>query len=275
MFSRLKEARNVKDVDVLVLGTSHAYRGYDTRIFAQAGYRTFNFGSSIQTALQTELLLERYLDSIRPKRVIFDVNPLIFGNDGSESAADVISNDRIDWRTVEMAVKVNKFKVYNTLLFGIYRQLTGFNSHIEESRVFAHDHYIPGGFVETRLDRNRSPRKRLQPAAYKFSENQLEAFDRILKMLKDRKIPFVLAQAPIAEVLYRSKTNNAYVDSLISAKGRYYNFNGKLQLDYTLDFFDNDHLSQRGVEKFNAALIATLKADGFLAPQNLTVKSNH
>lgn len=272
--TRLSEARQVKDVDILFLGTSHAYRGFDTRIFAESGYRSFNLGSSIQTALQTELLLEKYLDSIRPKRVVFDVNPVIFGNDGSESAADVISNDHIDWRTVRMAFAVNKYKVYNTLLYGLYRQVTGRGSHLKESSSHLHDRYIPGGYVETKLTRNLPNEVPLTPAAYTFSGHQLEAFDNILRMLQDRKIPYVLVQSPITKTAFKSKTNNYYVDSLIATKGRYYNFNLSLVMDDTNDFFDDDHLSQRGVEKFNTALIAVLKSDGFLESKNLTIKSN-
>lgn len=268
LFSRLKEARNVKDVDLLVLGTSHAYRGYDTRIFGQAGYRTFNLGSSIQTALQTELLLERYLDSIRPKRVIFDVNPVIFGNDGSESAADVISNDHIDWHTMEMAFKVNKFKVYNTLLFGVYRQIAGRDAHLDESDRYGHDHYISGGYVETKLNKNHAAHKVLPAVAYQFANHQQKAFDHVLKMLKDRKIPYVLVQAPVTHMYYASKTNNGYTDSLLATKGRYYNFNGRLTLDQVYDFYDNNHLSQQGVEKYNHVLIGTLEEDGFL-PGNI------
>lgn len=275
LFTRLDEARKTKGVDILFLGTSHAYRGFDTRIFADSGYRSFNFGSSIQTALQTELLMEKYLDSIRPKQVIFDVNPAIFGNDGSESAADIISNDHVDWRTVKMALEVNSYKVYNTLLYAAYRQATGRGGELKESPYYLHDRYITGGYVETKLSRNLPNNEPFTPVAYQFYDHQMEAFDNILRMLKARKIPYVLVQSPITKAAFASKTNNRYVDSLIAAKGRYYNFNLRLAMDDTYDFFDDDHLSQRGVEKFNAALIATLKADGFLAPQNLTVKSNH
>ena len=35
MFTRLREVRERKNVDVLILGSSHAFRGFDPRIFAQ------------------------------------------------------------------------------------------------------------------------------------------------------------------------------------------------------------------------------------------------
>src|SRR5690554_458534 len=60
--TRLKEVKSFGDVDILFLGSSHAYRGFDTRIFKKAGFRSFNLGTSAQTPLQTQILLRRYLD---------------------------------------------------------------------------------------------------------------------------------------------------------------------------------------------------------------------
>ena len=46
LYSRINEAKKVKDVNILFLGSSLAYRSFDTRIFKNHGYNTFNFGSS-------------------------------------------------------------------------------------------------------------------------------------------------------------------------------------------------------------------------------------
>ena len=69
----LNEARHIKNPDVLILGSSHVYRGFDVRIFNKAGYKVFNMGSSSQTPLQTYVLLQRYLKTIRPKCVVYEV----------------------------------------------------------------------------------------------------------------------------------------------------------------------------------------------------------
>jgi hypothetical protein len=99
---------------------------------------------------------------------------------------------------------------------------------------------------------------------YRFNDNQLKAFEKVLAMFRERKIPYILVQAPVTRALYSSKTNNRAVDDLLMQKGRYYNFNHLLNLDDKYDFFDNDHLSQKGVEKFNDKLIAVMQRDGFL-----------
>src|SRR5688572_21718598 len=65
MYSRIKEVKQTKDVDILFLGASFAYRGFDPRIFKEYGYKSFNLGSSNQTPLQTKLLLDRYLKTLK------------------------------------------------------------------------------------------------------------------------------------------------------------------------------------------------------------------
>lgn len=70
MFTRINEVKQLdSNVDILFLGSSHSYRGFDPRNFKDK--KTFNLGSSSQTPIQTKILLERYLDNINPKTVIY------------------------------------------------------------------------------------------------------------------------------------------------------------------------------------------------------------
>ena len=66
----IDEAKEVKNVDILILGSSHSYLGIDTRTFNNIGYSAFNLGTTAQTPIQTELLLNRYLNSINPKIIV-------------------------------------------------------------------------------------------------------------------------------------------------------------------------------------------------------------
>jgi hypothetical protein len=75
MYSRIQELRETKNIDILFLGSSHSYRGFDTRIFSGNGYKSFNLGSSSQTHIQSNILLKRYIDQLIPKLVIYEVNP--------------------------------------------------------------------------------------------------------------------------------------------------------------------------------------------------------
>src|SRR5690606_20440173 len=120
--TRLGEADTTTHVDILVLGSSHAYRGYDPRIFQERGYRIFNLGSSAQTFLQTEVLMKRYIDSMRPKLVIFDVYPTLFSSDGVESSLELISKGFVNAELGRLIITQNNVKLYNSFAFAFYKQ---------------------------------------------------------------------------------------------------------------------------------------------------------
>ena len=49
LYSRVKDAEKIKNPDILFIGSSHSYRGFDTRVFQKHGIKAFNLGSSSQT----------------------------------------------------------------------------------------------------------------------------------------------------------------------------------------------------------------------------------
>ena len=92
LYTRLKDIEHYSHVELLVIGSSHAYRGFDPRIFKKKGVEIFNLGSSAQTPIQTEILIKRYLDKLNPKVVLFEVYPGSLTSDGVESSLDLVSN---------------------------------------------------------------------------------------------------------------------------------------------------------------------------------------
>lgn len=259
MYTRLNEAKNINSgVDILFLGSSHAYRGFDPRNFKNLS--TFNLGSSQQTPIQTKLLLERYLDSINPKLVIYEVYPGTFAADGVEASLDLISNDKNDFKSLELAVKMNNFKTYNTLLYAYFSDLLGIHRKFREPRIKSEDTYIPGGYVES-LNRHFKF-EHYSPREWGFKDDQVQAFNTNIALLKRKNIRTILVFAPITTRLYKAHTNNDYVDSMIRLKYQdleYYNFNKLLQLNDSLDFYDSHHLNRSGVKRFNEKLLEVLK----------------
>jgi hypothetical protein len=252
MRTRLKEVADARDVDVLVLGSSHAYRGYDPRIFQSNGIRIFNLGSSGQTPLQTEVLVNRYLESVHPRSVLFDVNPALFAGDGAGCVADILQNSPINADVIRMAADVNNMRVYNSLVYSECRQLLGMNGNIRSAMPNDSDKYVSGGFVETY--RPYQPAASIARRRIVVSPAQLRAFDRILALLKRKAIPFVLVQAPETVHFYRAGENNEEMDSLLASRGVYYNFNKLSPLPDSL-FYNDEHLNQGGVEAFDGKLI--------------------
>jgi hypothetical protein len=256
MFSRIKELKETKDIDLLFIGASQAYRGLDTRIFRSAGYRSFNLGSSNQTPLQSEVLLKRYLKKLNPKKIIYVVYPEVFSADGVESSLDIIANDRIDFDIIKLVLKQKNLKLFNTLIYAGYRDLFHLNKRFKEPIKKGEDTYIEGGYVEKVVA--YYCHREFEESTWQFNKSQFHSFERSLDQIKKNNIKLVLVQAPTPKSFYSSITNNADFDSRMEKYGEYYNFNSILNLDDSLNFYDQFHLNQLGVEIFDQKLIEIL-----------------
>lgn len=258
IFTRLNEVKTIKDVDILFLGSSHTLRGFDPRIFKKFGYKTFNLGSNSQTPIHTEFILNRYLDSLNPKIVIFEVCPYIFSSDGIESALEFMSNDDIGLDNIKLSFKNNNLKVYNTLIYAIYREVIHDDkgNHLE-NRKMNRDTYIEGGFVERKdvfYNQQNFPNQR-----WVYNKKEFQSLQKIVDKLNERGVEIIFIQTPVTSDLYGSYLNNNDFDNEMKKYGKYYNFNKLMQLNDTLYFWDSNHLNQNGVIRFNEKLIKILE----------------
>ena len=256
VFSRMKEVKTYKDIDILFLGSSHAYRGFDVRKFDSLGLKTFNLGTSAQTPIQTKALLKRYLKQLNPDTIIYEVSPILLSYEPVESTLSLIANDKNDLHTLEMVLDINHVKTYNTAIYATYRDFMGLNEDFKENKSRAADLYIPGGYVQKRMKRYKYRKhkdRKLKPKSI-----QLRAFRSIVKMIRKQNIELILVQTPMTKSLYKSHIGNKEFDAKMKDISTYYNFNELLQLDDSIHFYDTHHMNQDGVDIFNAALIETL-----------------
>jgi len=257
MYTRLQEAKTIKNVDILVLGSSHAYRGFDPRNFEKKGLSLFNLGSSAQTPLHSELLLKRYLKTINPKLIILEVYPGTYTMDGIESSLDLISNDKNDLLSFKLVLKQNHLKLYNTFTYALFRDLTGQNNSFQEHPIKESDTYITGGYVmnEIKYFEHRKHETRF----WELRNDQIKALERIIKLTNEQQVELFLIQAPITKGFYSAFNNNKEFDELMHNYGTYYNFNNLMTLDDSLHFYDAHHLNQHGVELFNAKVLEVIE----------------
>jgi len=258
--TRLKEADTVKDVDVLIIGSSHAYRGFDVRVFRQNGIRSFNLGSSSQSPLQSEYLLKKYLKKINPRLVLVEVGFMSLGTDGVEGGIDIVSNvDELDADLFQMVTKINNLSLYNTTAYAVMDDLTRKNRRTSRERTSrSNDVYIPGGFVEHKIMQPHSPlvfKRRPVP----IKEDQQEALERILALCRAENVRIILVQAPVVHKEYTAITNQHEFEQYLQTigSGNYFNFN-KARYDESL-FYDHHHLNQKGVLVFNNEIMPVVK----------------
>lgn len=257
-FTRMQDAQKTKNVDVLIVGSSHAYRGIDPRILERDGITAFNLGSSAQTPINTKVLLHQYLEQINPKLVVYEAYAGTMNIDGVESSLDILSNNKIDINSIEMANEVHNLLAYNTLIFSGFRQTFGLNKRFKEEIHQGEDTYIsPTGFVETDFRKNIFNDEKI--SKWDLRESQKEELINNIEFIKSKGIDVYIVQAPITKTLYNSINNNDDVDRFLSNLGNYKNYQNLIELKDSTDFFDNNHLNQIGVEKFNTVLSKDLK----------------
>jgi hypothetical protein len=260
-YSRLRDAEKAKNPDLLIFGTSLAFKGFDTRIFEANGIDAFNLGTAGETPLQTEFMIRRYLKKIDPEYVIYEVNAEWFATNRIESALDIISNlPYIDWETVKMAARINKVRVYNNLIYSFYKAHLAPDDGFVEPVRNNDELYIPGGgYVETKIIHNYPVE--IGTRKLYFSEKQKRAFERSLDYMDDLGVEYILIMSPITNHHYNAFENAAEIDQYYSSKGTYMNFNYIEELDDSLHFGDSRHLNQNGVIIFDKEVIKYLKDD--------------
>jgi hypothetical protein len=260
-YTRFNEVNQIENVDILFLGSSHTYRGFDNRIFKEAGYSSFNLGSGSQTPQQTKILLDRYLENLNPKIVIFEVYPAVFCSDGVESSLDILANDKNDLNSLWMSIKIKHITVFNTFIYASIRDLFNMDKNVCEPVSKKNDTYISGGFVEKDSTYN-SAKKYVKPNANKlwdFDDSHFKKFNDIIKRFETKNTPVILVYSPISKLLYNSYLNNAEFDQRMESYNLpYYNFNINSQFSDSLHFYDQHHLNQKGVIKFNQMILDIL-----------------
>jgi len=274
--TRLAEADSSTAVDVLFLGSSLCYRGFDTRIWQAHGLSAFNIGSHAQTPLQSEMLLTRYLHRFDPKLVVLTADPAIVANQGIEASLDMLAHGDVDHAAFIMTLRTGQLKTWITFLhcFLRTRALGGKGRAVEHP--YGMDTYIPGGFVvrDTQDPQHeelvaaavgsRHEHEHATHADPATRRKQIAAIERMAEQLRRNKVPFVILEPPVTASYRATYEDHAEFQRRMAEIAVFMDFSRLATLDDTLHFYDEAHLEQRGVELFNAAVIDRLRAEGQL-----------
>ncbi|MCF4102650.1 hypothetical protein L1I30_13315 [Gillisia sp. M10.2A] len=239
---RFSEANEIEELDVLFIGSSHSYRSFDPRILNQYKLRTFNLGTSSQTHVQTNYILNEYLNELNPKLIVYEVYPNTFMSDGVESTLNLLSSHDMDFSLAKMSIATGDLTVYNSFINIISYKITG--RKVKENYP-TEEKYINGGYVETVGITNFS---KVKDKYWKPRQEQLNAFEENLELIKARNIPYILVEAPYTY----NYLNRDEIDKYLNDKGEFYNYNKLIKLDENIYFKDYHHLNHAG-----AAILTT------------------
>lgn len=256
-WQRFQEYDPAVSHDVVVLGSSQAYRGYDPRLFAERGLDMFNLGTSAQTMAQTDLLMDEYLEAGNTGLLIVEMSLSGLAGDGLESTADLTQNvdrDRAAWKA---GLALRDPRGCNMLLL---RTLMKPHAAMYTDSTYQGRGYCqqPGTF-DGRFDFGRN-------GTYVAADEQLRHLRALIGRCRERNVPLVLVNHPMPMATDPSM-QAAYARTVRSiTEGHGVPFID-LGLGHDLDnshFADHSHLSQKGVERFVPRLIDTLGTLGLL-----------
>ncbi len=253
--SRLQEIEDYSDIDVLFIGSSHCYRGFDSRIFLENGYKIFNLGTTAQAPLNSYFLLKKYIKKLRPKLVVMDIYWEVFEDDGSESFLNLSINSNLNLDFIEMGIRTKNIQTYNTFLFSfIFSKVYSIDSL--KIKNYLNDIYISGGFVESKKTGFRYLEDDFQIKNINIKELQIRYLERIINLVDQNKSRLILVSTPVFEdYLLKVKNYDSFSNHINTIakvnEVNYFDFNKNSRLGKKDLFFDKDHLNQIGVNVFN------------------------
>ncbi len=249
--------------DVAVVGSSHALRGYDPRIFSRRGYRSFNLANTAQTPLNTWPIVQSCIDSMNTGLLIIDMYVGVSGSNGIESAIDLIQNVKDDDLAFREAWAIRDPRVFNMLMLRYVKR--------NSPALYGSPEYVGAGY-RSRADSAKYVHPHNLSERYTLQERQTDALDRIRDHAQVHGIPIVFVTHPMP-----SSSDTAAHRRFVNALRVYLGANGPPYLDFALDhdlddldhFYDQSHLNQAGVDRFVPRLIDSLEVLGLLTPHEL------
>lgn len=255
---RFREFDAKAKYDAVILGSSHAYRGYDPAVFAEQGYSVFNLGSSAQTPLNSLRLANTFLDSARTPLLILDVYEGTLSNDGLESTMDLVMNLPTFGEAADMAWAMRDLRGLNALAL---RTLSP-----SRASYPADPKYMALGFAPHR-DSIKTMAGAPSGKLPVLDRRQKRCFKDLLDLCQERGIKVV-----VSSHFARSNRRAAYhvplatyIKHTLSGSGMpYLDFTDAPHIDDRNWFADENHLNLTGADIFTRQLVDSLESLGYL-----------
>lgn len=251
-YKRYAEFDPAKEYEVWVLGSSHAYRGYDPRLFDERGIRMYNLGSSAQVLRDTDILLSHFLKKGKPKMLILDVYPGAFEEEGTESVSRLLPNFDSDVAR-DLMLAYGDWRGVNMYFNSVFNP----NPPLTDLHEEANGTYIPGGYVE---------KKESPSGKFDFSKTgkeflphpkNVKGFEHILKTAQKSGIPLLLFCHPLPLETGRAEVAgmNQLIRDHLKSGMLYFDYSFDHPLDFSSHFYDYHHMNAAGVAWYNKSVI--------------------
>ena len=257
-YERFKEYEKNKKNDIVIIGSSHSYRGYDPRIFKARGISAFNLGSHSQTVGNSRILIEEVLDKEHTDLLIYEVYPMLFEAEGLESTSFLIANNPSDKAALKMAWNLNDIRAVNMLSVRLCNKVITPYAPIEE--------YTYRGYCSN-ADSIKTEAKKLNGNSFKPLKLNIEDFQNLIEYTREENISLLLVTHPLPIEKGNKqfqKFNEFIAEQILGTGIEHWDYAEYPLISAQEHFYDGHHLNQAGVEIFNNVLIDDLERKGIL-----------
>jgi hypothetical protein len=246
--------------DVIVIGSSHAYRGYDPAIFNTAGISMYNLGTSAQTPINTYAILKEYITKENTGLIVLDCYENAMAMEGLESTADLSQNITSDAAVLRMFSAIRDPRILN--MFTIRKLMAN------EPAAYVDSFYVDAGF-STKIDSVKGEIDYGLDLTLELGERQPEYLVKCIRYCQEQGIPIVLVTHPLPKASNRPRHDafHAVIDSVANVTGTEYidyAFDHDLPLDDRDHYYDHNHFNRAGVGIFNPKLIGDLRGKAYV-----------
>lgn len=254
-------------VDVLVLGSSHAFVNVNPELlYQEEGIAAYNLCASMQPMWHTYYYLKEALKYQTPKLIVLDVFRITEKNTFSNESTLVKSTfgmrfSKEKWESILAGIKAGQerdaylYLLEFPLYHSRYTELTQEDFQYESVLDETYKGFYPVYETQKMIKPDVSDVTAKEP----IEEKTKQYFERILKLAHEEAIPVLLINAPY---ILNEKDKKIYnsLELLLeeyeeSYQVAYKDFNEDYEamgLDFSSDFADYDHLNDKGTQKFNA-----------------------
>ncbi|MBK7964618.1 MAG: hypothetical protein IPK10_04500 [Bacteroidetes bacterium] len=258
---KFKNFDTEKKWDAIVLGSSHAYRGYNPEVFNSYKLDLYNLGTSNQHMMCTYYIVKNFISKDNCKLLILDMFDKVFTNNDIESKSDIIQNVNDDKTAIEIAISSNDIRAINMIT------LRYFNKTMDPLNIDTLGYN--NGFLVSRkiLDPKKKDLEKMK-WKYKGDEGQKKYLNLLLAHCKKNGIKIVAVSHPAPQI-YPMVDHDKFLKDVVPLfekhEVKYYDYTHYPQMGSINYYSDPTHLNHIGAIKFNKIFINDLINDGVIS----------
>ncbi len=247
-----------KGYDVIFVGSSRTYRGYDPEIFEMNGLTTWNLGSGNQTIDISTQIIKNYITPQNCKMLMVDLYPLALSGNPIESSSDLITNISKNSAALDIAINMKDSRALNLFVTRI--------CNFDLNPISKASDYKGKGFC---INQETYPEQYLEQPSLDskigdISAENLKKLESLLAYCSKKNINLVLVISPTTK-FYTKELLDVFLSSTKPIIDKYnitlLDYSKKLNLNTKDFFYDADHMNYQGVKIFNKKLIENINIE--------------